>query len=74
MDLYPTLMDLTDLKTPKHVVGRSLKPILFEKSEVRKNALTRLNNGYSMKTNQHRTTMWGNNEFGFELYDHLSDP
>ena len=76
LDLYPTLMDLTDIKTPKHVVGRSLKPILVgEKSEVRKNALTRLNNGYSMKTNQHRITMWGNNgEFGFELYDHLSDP
>tara|TARA_Y100000813_G_scaffold76392_1_gene54305 strand:+ start:617 stop:2149 length:1533 start_codon:yes stop_codon:yes gene_type:complete len=76
LDLYPTLMDLTDIKTPKHVVGRSLKPILVgEKSEVRKNALTRLNNGYSMKTNLHRITMWGNNgEFGFELYDHLSDP
>ena len=27
-----------------------------------------------MKTNHHRITMWGNNgEFGFELYDHLSD-
>ena len=75
LDLYPTLMDLTEIKTPKHVVGRSLKPILVgEKSEVRKNALTRLNNGYSMKNNQHRITMWGNNgEFGFELYDHLSD-
>ena len=75
IDIYPTLMDLTKIKTPKHVVGRSLKPILVgEKSEVRKNALTRLNNGYSMKTNQHRITMWGNKgEFGFELYDHLSD-
>ena len=68
-------MDLTEIKTPKHVVGRSLKPILVgEKSEVRKNALTRLNNGYSMKTNHHRITIWGNNgELGMELYDHLSD-
>ena len=66
---------LTKIKTQKHVVGRSLKPILVgEKSEVRKNALTRLNNGYSMKNNQYRITMWGNNgEFGCELYDHLSD-
>ena len=23
LDLYPTLMDLTEIKTPKHVVGRS---------------------------------------------------
>ena len=75
LDLYPTLMDLTAIKTPKHVVGRSSPILVGKKSEVRKNALTRLNNGYSMKTNQHRITIWGNNgEFGMELYDHLSDP
>ena len=28
IDIYPTLMDLTDIITPKHVVGRSLVPII----------------------------------------------
>ena len=75
IDLYPTLMDLTNIKTPKHVVGKSLEPLIMNvNASVRGSALTRLNKGYSIKTNRYRLTQWGINGInGYELYDHKSD-
>ena len=55
-----TLMDLTDIKAPNHVVGKSLKPIINNlNAKVRKSSLTRWRNGYSIKTNRYRLTQWG---------------
>ncbi len=75
VDIYPTLMDLTDIKAPKHVVGTSLKPIMNNtNTSVRKSSLTRWRNGYSIKTKRYRLTKWGSNgELGYELYDHKND-
>ena len=75
IDLYPTLMDLTSINTPEHVVGKSLKPIMKNvNSSVRGSALTRWRNGYSIKTKRYRLTKWGSNgELGYELYDHKND-
>ena len=75
IDLYPTLMDLTSINTPEHVVGKSLKPIMKNvNSSVRGSALTRWRNGYSIKTKRYRLTKWGGNgELGYELYDHKND-
>ena len=75
IDLYPTLMDLTKINTPKHVVGKSLVPIMKNvNSSVRGSALTRWRNGYSIKTKRYRFTIWGSNgELGYELYDHKND-
>ena len=75
IDIYPTLMDLTDIKVPNHVVGKSLKPIMNNlNAKVRKSSLTRWRNGYSIKTNRYRLTQWGSNgELGYELYDHKCD-
>tara|TARA_B100002052_G_scaffold173100_1_gene157532 strand:+ start:2319 stop:3869 length:1551 start_codon:yes stop_codon:yes gene_type:complete len=75
IDLYPTLMDLTYIKTPKHVVGKSLVPIMKNvNTSVRGSALTRWRNGYSIKTKRYRLTKWGvNGELGYELYDHKYD-
>ena len=75
IDIYPTLMELTKIETPKHVVGKSLVPILENKSNsVRKSALTKWRNGYSIKTKKFRFTQWGKDgELGYELYDHSSD-
>ncbi len=75
IDLYPTLMDLTNIKTPQHVVGKSLKPIMKNtNASVRESALTRWRNGYSIKTKRYRLTKWGKNgELGYELYDHKND-
>ena len=75
IDLYPTLMDLTNINTPEHVVGKSLKPIIKNvNTSVRESALTRWRNGYSIKTKRYRLTKWGvNGELGYELYDHKND-
>ena len=75
IDIYPTLMDLTDIMTPKHVVGKSLVPIIENvNATVRESALTRWRKGYSIKTTRYRLTKWGDNgEFGYELYDHQND-
>tara|TARA_B110000003_G_scaffold90066_1_gene92117 strand:+ start:519 stop:2081 length:1563 start_codon:yes stop_codon:yes gene_type:complete len=75
IDLYPTLMDLTDINTPKHVVGKSLEPLIKNvNASVRGSALTRWRNGYSIKTKRYRLTKWGGDgELGYELYDHKND-
>ena len=75
IDIFPTLMDLTNIITPSHVVGQSLKPIIENKSsDVRKNALTRWSNGYSIMTDRFRLTKWDiNGDFQYELYDHKFD-
>jgi len=75
IDIYPTLMDLTGIDTPDHVVGKSLKPIFDnERNKIRNNALTKWENGYSMKTEDFRITKWEiNKEFEYELYDHKID-
>ncbi len=75
IDVYPTLMDLTDIVVPTHVVGKSLVPVMLNEEEsVRGSALTRWRNGYSMKTKRYRMTKWGKEgELGYELYDHFYD-
>ena len=75
IDLYPTLMGLTDINTPKHVVGKSLEPLMKNvNASVRGSALTRWRNGYSIKTKRYRLTKWGSDgELGYELYDHKND-
>jgi len=75
IDLYPTLMDLTNINTPKHVVGKSLEPLMKNvNNSFRGSALTRWRNGYSIKTKRYRLTKWGRNgELGYELYDHKYD-
>jgi len=83
VDLYPTIMDLVQMQTPKFVSGKSMVPLL-ENSEniVRKSALTELQintgngiaQGYSIKTNRYRLSQWeyrGGKQY--ELYDHFSD-
>jgi hypothetical protein len=68
-------MDLTNIISPSHVVGESLKPIIENKSsDVRKSALTRWRNGYSIRTERFRLTKWDINvDFQYELYDHKFD-
>ena len=75
IDIYPTIMDLLDIKIPNHVVGKSLKPLMLNNtSNIRNSALTKWQNGYSIKTEQYRITKWGENgELGYELYNHLED-
>ena len=75
IDLYPTLMELTNIKTPEHVVGKSLQVVMEDQNAlVRGSALTRWRNGYSIKTKRYRLTAWGEKgALGYELYDHEND-
>ena len=83
VDLYPTLMDLVDIKTPKFVQGKSLVPLLQNsENKVRKSALTELlvntkngiAQGYSIKTKRYRLSRWKHlGEYSYELYDHDTD-
>jgi arylsulfatase A-like enzyme len=83
VDLYPTIMDLVQMQTPKFVSGKSVVPLL-ENSEniVRESALTELQintgngiaQGYSIKTKRYRLSQWEHKGIkDYELYDHFSD-
>ena len=83
VDLYPTIMDLVQMQTPKFVSGKSIVPLL-ENSEniVRESALTELQvntgngiaQGYSIKTKRYRLSQWEYKGVkAYELYDHFSD-
>jgi arylsulfatase A-like enzyme len=89
LDLYPTLTELCGLKTPAHVMGVSLKPVLDdETARVRTEAFTVANargpefrrkfktrtKGYTIRTDRYRYTEWGDGKYGVELYDYQADP
>jgi arylsulfatase A-like enzyme len=83
VDIYPTIMDMLQMKTPQFVQGKSLMPYFDgARDPVRKNALTELrvnspsgwSKGYSIKTKRYRLTQWQHEEsMHYELYDHKFD-
>ncbi|MCB1065873.1 MAG: sulfatase [Verrucomicrobiae bacterium] len=51
MDIYPTICDLTGMKIPDTVQGKSLVPILKDpKATVKQVALSKVKNGHSLRT------------------------
>ena len=83
VDLYPTIMDLVQMQTPKFVSGKSIVPLLENSANiVRESALTELQvntgngiaQGYSIKTKRYRLSQWEHKGVkAYELYDHFSD-
>jgi len=75
IDIYPTIMDITNIEAPKHVVGKSLVPLFkVNANNIRNSSLTKWRNGYSIKTERYRITQWKENDsFSYELYDHKYD-
>ena len=83
VDLYPTMMDLVAMETPKFVEGKSLAPMLKNvHHRVRESALTELQvntknglaQGYSIKTSRYRLNKWEHQDtYSYELYDHHID-
>ena len=83
VDLYPTIMDLVQMQTPKFVSGKSIVPLLENSANiVRESALTELQvntgngiaQGYSIKTERYRLSQWEHKGVkAYELYDHFSD-
>ncbi|MCM8527584.1 MAG: sulfatase [Lentisphaeraceae bacterium] len=77
LDLYPTLSDYCGIKTPDHVKGKSLRPIISQKSkEVREAAFTVLRKDcYMLRTEKWAFFQYGDKgEKGYELYDMKKDP
>ena len=80
VDIYPTLCDLAGLPRPKHLQGRSLKPMLDDPAaKGRQVAIstmvaphTKLT-GHSVRTDAFRYIVWEQNG-GELLYDLRSDP
>jgi len=81
LDLYPTLADLCGLEPPAGLHGRSLVPLLdrptrrWNHPAVTQTQRARGVMGYSLRTERHRYTEWGEGgREGRELYDYESDP
>ncbi|NNE93151.1 MAG: sulfatase [Verrucomicrobiales bacterium] len=76
VDFYPTLAARCGLKTPDHLSGVDLSPVLADASATpRDSALSQYANGYSLRTPRYRYTEWGERGTeGIELYDHETDP
>lgn len=73
VDLFPTACELTGLKTPATVQGKSLVPVLHDpKKKIKKSALSFVKGGTSM-----RTEKWSYMKYrdgSEELYDMKKDP
>lgn len=76
IDIYPTLMDFCNIRTPYPLDGKSLKPIL-EKSSTKdeRAAYSYYNKGVSVRTERYRMTQYFRKELPLvELYDLKKDP
>lgn len=85
VDIFPTLLGLSDLQTPDYLEGVSLQPLLKNPDRAWKEAAFSIQSrsmisaeyGYSMRTAKYRYTEWRNNTNGTvlatELYDLVND-
>ena len=83
VDLYPTIMELLEIQSPKFLQGKSLKTFLEGSHDpTRRSSLTELQintpigmaQGYSIKTMRFRLNRWKlNDDISYELYDHKFD-
>ena len=74
MSIYPTLCDLASITTPKHVEGKSIRPLL-ENPEAAWHELAITTHGYqnhAIRTNRWRYIQY--QDGSAELYDHEADP
>lgn len=74
MSIYPTLTDLAGIPTPKHVEGKSLRPLLVDpKAEWTQPAVTTFGfNNHAVRTDGWRYIRYANGDE--ELYDEIADP
>ncbi|MBI1872561.1 MAG: sulfatase [Acidobacteria bacterium] len=75
VDLYPTLADLTGLKSKAPLDGVSLAPMLQNPATMVKDAaFTQVRNGYAVRTDRWRYVEWEAGQLGAQLYDMVNDP
>jgi iduronate 2-sulfatase len=91
VDIFPTLCDAAGLEKPSFLQGSSLMPLFDDLSlKVKEYAVSQFprgkNNGYSLRTDRYRLTLWMKNKYKSyntfdeellidgELYDYKKDP
>jgi iduronate 2-sulfatase len=83
IDLYPTLVDLCDVKVSQELHGQSLAPMLADASElgrgytisqVMRGGKSNSFDGYTIRDSRYHLTLWDDGKKGIELYDHQNDP
>jgi arylsulfatase A-like enzyme len=77
VDVYPTLCDLTGLKQPSHLDGKSLLPVLENPDKTHKKAVfSRYHDGESVITKDFIYTTWikDGKYISQMLFDHKNDP
>ena len=74
MTIYPTLCDLCGLKTPEHVQGKSIRPLLANPDAAwdEPAVTTYLLRNHAVRTERWRYIRYANGDE--ELYDHDADP
>ena len=87
IDVYPTLLELSEIEIPEHVSGESFAELVERpNSPFRKSVLSQSHAqiskpnsekgnifGYSLRTEQFRYTEWAGGTYGTELYNHKDD-
>jgi len=90
IDIFPTLCDLSGLKKPENLPGKTLYPLLKGEAFNKKYAVSQMKrgtiSGYSFRGKRFRYTVWLKNKlsidktiteadiYGEELYDYENDP
>jgi uncharacterized sulfatase len=79
VDVYPTLVDLAGKTSSEPLEGVSLRPLLEDPAKsVKEAAFTQIRrgmfDGYSVRTDRHRYTLWDEGKKGEQLYDLETDP
>ncbi|MDT0642791.1 sulfatase [Zunongwangia sp. F363] len=78
IDIYPTLMELCEVKMPYETQGRSMVNLMSKKNNDRnwqENAYGYFNNGITVRVPRYRYTKYFRDEQPvIELYDHKNDP
>jgi len=76
VDIYPTLIEMCNLTSPKELDGESFVLLLNNESNDYQNvAYSYFNNGISLRTPQYRLTKYFRDDLPLiELYDHDNDP
>ena len=77
--MHHALADLCGLEAPDYLDGTTLRPVLNDPTKsVKDAAFTQLRRGnlegYSIRTAQHRYTLWDEGRRGHQLYDMQADP
>jgi iduronate 2-sulfatase len=77
IDIYPTLCDLSGLKQPPHLDGKSFEPVLKDPGKTHKEAVfSRYHDAESVITKEFLYTTWikDGKYVSQMLYDHKNDP